>query len=76
MLINLSLHFVIGARWNDNFTVSLFQFQDERLSVISLVGNHIIGRVIFDEQFSRRDVVAFAPVRMKRKALPKASVAK
>ena len=43
MLINLSLHFMIAARGNDGFTVSRFQFQDERLCIISLVGNYILG---------------------------------
>lgn len=59
MLINLSLHFMIGARGNDGFTVSLFQFQDESLCLTTLVGYHISGREIFDEQFSLPDVIAF-----------------
>jgi hypothetical protein len=60
MLINLSLLFVIGARRNDGFRVSLFQLQDERFRVITFVGDHVIGREIFDERLSLRDVVAFA----------------
>jgi len=60
MLINLSLHFVIAARRDDDCEVSLFQFQNESLCIITFVGDHIIGREVFDKQFSLRDVIAFA----------------
>ncbi len=60
MLIKLSLHFVIDARRNDGFGVSLFQLQDESFRVITFVGYHVIGNEAVDKRFSLRDVVAFA----------------
>lgn len=60
MCVNHALHFVIDARRNDDFTVSRLQFQDERLSVIPLIGNHLIGGEVFNQLFGLRDVIAFA----------------
>src|SRR5436309_1654437 len=38
MRVNLAWLFAIDARWNDDFAVTLFQFDDERLGVITFVG--------------------------------------
>jgi hypothetical protein len=60
MRVYLTLLSAIAARWNDNCEVSLFQFHDERLSVIAFVSDHLIGIEVCDERFSLRDVVPFA----------------
>jgi hypothetical protein len=58
--VDLTPHFVIGARRDDGFGVSPLEVQDESLGVIALVGNHILGAEVFDERFGLRDVVALA----------------
>ncbi len=72
MLINLSLHFVINARWNDGFRVSLFQLEDERLRVITLIGDDVIGTQGFDQRSGLREVaIVRRPLRSSAKHCPK-----
>lgn len=60
MRVDLPLHLLINARWDDRLGVSLFQVQDERLRIIPLVGDDMVGGEVFSERLGLRDVVTLA----------------
>ncbi len=58
--VNDTLHLAIDLRRDDRFGVSFSHEQDKLVCIVTFVGNHIIGKQVFNQRFGLCNVITLA----------------